>query len=77
MKEGSEKVDKAAGGLGTDVNGWNVASIFGDGAFFNADWLKRAAAAKFGIFGNTAIEALYPFVSKEADGTPLDANKHN
>jgi hypothetical protein len=39
--------------------------------------LKRAAAAKFGIFGNTAIEALYPFVSKEADGTPLDASKHN
>ena len=28
------------------VNGWQVSSLFGDRAFFNGDWLKRAAAAK-------------------------------
>jgi hypothetical protein len=28
-------------------------------SFYNADWLKRAAAAKGGIFGNSAVEAMY------------------
>lgn len=47
------------------------------GAFFNADWLKRAAAAKFGIYGNDAEEAMYPFVTADENGKPLDASKHN
>jgi hypothetical protein len=54
-----------------------VGSIFGDRAFFNGDRLKRAAAAKFGISGYDAVEAMYPFVTKTADGEALDANKHN
>jgi hypothetical protein len=74
MKEGSEKVDKAADGLGTYVNNWKVGSIFGDNAFYRADWLKRAAAAKFGIFGNDAVEAMYPFVTKDAEGAALDGS---
>jgi len=32
------------------INGWKVGSIFGDRAFYNGDWLKRAAAAKGGIY---------------------------
>jgi hypothetical protein len=76
MKEGSEKVDKAADGLGTGVNNWKVGSIFGDRAFYNGDWLKRAAAAKFGIFGNDAVEAMYPFVTKDAEGATLDGSKN-
>jgi hypothetical protein len=32
--------------------------LFGDRAFYNGDWLKRAAAAKGGIYGNDAIEAI-------------------
>jgi hypothetical protein len=62
--------------FGTEINGWNVASIFGDRDFYNGDWLKCAAAAKFGIFGNTAEEALYPIVTKDGNGKPLDASKH-
>jgi hypothetical protein len=77
MKQGSEEVDKAAAALGTTVNGWRVGSIFGDEAFYHQDWLKRAAAAKFGIFGNDAVEAVYPFVTDTADGKSLDASKHN
>ena len=77
MKEGETKVDDAIKKFGTDINGWNVAAIFGDHAFYNGDWLKRAAAAKFGIFGNSAEEALYPFVDKDATGAPLDGSKHN
>jgi len=26
-----------------DINGWKVGSLFGDRAFYNGDWLKRAA----------------------------------
>jgi hypothetical protein len=77
MKEGETKIDEAIKNFGTDINGWNVAAIFGDHAFYNGDWLKRAAAAKFGIFGNSAEEALYPIVTKDANGAELDGSKHN
>jgi hypothetical protein len=77
MKEGDAKVDDAIKNLGKIINGWNVAAIFGDQAFYNGDWLKRAAAAKWGIFGNSAEEALYPFVDKESTGETLDCSKHN
>ncbi len=46
MKEGEKKVDEAVAKAGKDVNGWRVSSLFGDNAFFNGDWLKRAAGAK-------------------------------
>ena len=58
------------------INGWNVGSFFGDRAFYNGDWLKRAAAAKGGIFGNSAVEAMYPLTRVTADGKPLDGSKH-
>jgi hypothetical protein len=77
MKQGETQVEKTMANFGTEINGWNVASIFGDRDFYNGDWLKRAAAAKFGIFGNTAEEALYPIVTKDGNGKPLDASKHN
>ncbi len=43
-----------------DINGWKLASWFGDRAFFNGNWLLRAAGAKGGIYGNDAVEATYP-----------------
>jgi hypothetical protein len=54
-----------------------VSDCFGDSAFYNGDWLKRAAAAQAGIYGNDAAEALYPMTKTLADGEPLDASKHN
>jgi hypothetical protein len=77
MKEGEKKVDEAAANLGTDINGWKVGSAFGDRAFYNGNWLLRAAAAKAGIYGNDAVEAMYPLTKTLADGTPLDGSKHN
>ena len=77
MKEGTEKVEDGVKHLGTKINGWNIASITGDRAFFNGDWLKRAEAAKAGIYGNDAIEAMYPLTTTLADGEPLDGSKHN
>jgi len=77
MKEGESKVAKAADDLGKDINGWKVSSAFGDRAFYNGDWLLRAAGAKAGIYGNDAVEATYPMTKTLSDGTPLDGSKHN
>ena len=77
MKEGDDKVDKYLASGMKDVNGWKVGSVFGDRAFYNGDWLKRAAAAKGGIYGNDAIEAMYPMARVDATGETLDASKHN
>jgi hypothetical protein len=67
MKEGDSKVDKVPGGRAKDINGWKVGSLFGDRAFYNGDWLKRAAAAKGGIYGNDAVEAMYPLTKTLAE----------
>jgi len=77
MKEGEKKVEDAVKNLGKKINGWNVASITGDRAFFNGDWLKRAAAAKAGIYGNDAVEAMYPLTTALPNGEALDGSKHN
>jgi hypothetical protein len=76
MKEGDAKVDQYLNGGAKDINGWKVGSFFGDRDFFHGDWLKRAAAAKGGIYGNDAVEAMYPLTKTLADGDPLDGSKH-
>jgi hypothetical protein len=77
MKEGEEKIEKYLAGGQKEVNGWKIGSLFGDRAFFNGDWLKRAAAAKGGIYGNDAEEAMYPYTKALANGEALDGSKHN
>ena len=76
MKEGSRKVDQYLAKAGTDMNGWRVASYFGDSTFYNGNWLLRAAGAKGGIYGNDAVEATYPFTRVDTEGRTLDGNKH-
>jgi hypothetical protein len=77
MKEGDDKVDAYLKTGLKDINGWKVGSLFGDAAFYKGDWLKRAAAAKGGIYGNDAVEAMYPMTRVDATGATLDAGKHN
>jgi hypothetical protein len=77
MKEGDDKVSAYLNTGTTDVNGWKIASVFGDAAFFKGDWLKRAAAAKGGIYGNDAVEAMYPMTRVDVKGETLDGSKHN
>ena len=77
MKDGEAKVEKYLAAGTKDINGWKVGSLFGDAAFFNGDWLKRAAAAKGGIYGNDAVEAMYPLTKTLPNGEPLDGSKHN
>jgi hypothetical protein len=77
MKAGDDKVKQyLASGL-KDINSWKIGSLFGDSAFYNGDWLKRAAAAVGGIYGNDAVEAMYPMTRDDASGQPLDGSKHN
>lgn len=48
------------------------AQFFGTAADLNGNYLYRMAGAVFGIFGNTAAEALYPSISVDSAGAPLD-----
>ncbi|MGX1742438.1 DUF1254 domain-containing protein [Bosea sp. NPDC055353] len=76
MKQGDDKVDKWLASGNKDINGWNVGSFFGDETFFNGDWVMRAGAAKGGLYGNDAVEAMYPYTRTDATGEPLDGSKH-
>ena len=76
IKAGFEKIDKASGEIGRKTNGWMIGSAFGDRAFYKGDWLLRAAAAKAGIYGNDAVEAMYPMTRWDGSEQPLDGSKH-
>ena len=67
MKEGDDKVTKYLDSGMKNINGWKVGALFGDSAFYNGDWLKRAAAAMGGIYGNDSAEAMYPMTRTDAD----------
>src|SRR5881296_21292 len=77
VKEGEAKIKQYLESGQKNINGWKVGSLFGDSAFYNGDWLKRAAAAQAGIYGNDAVEAMYPMTKTLANGEPLDGSKHN
>src|SRR6185503_18350801 len=74
LKQGDDKVDKWLASGNKNINGWNVGSFFGDEAFYNGDWLMRAGAAKGGLLGNNAVEAMYPYTRTDATGEPLDGS---
>jgi hypothetical protein len=77
LKEGESKVDKAVSEFGKKINGWQVGAAQGDREYYHGDWMLRAVAAKAGIYGNDAVEAMYPFAKTLANGEPLDGSKHN
>jgi hypothetical protein len=76
MKAGEAKIKQYLATAAKVENGWKVTSLFGDRAYFDGDWLKRAAGAMAGIYGNEAVEAAYPLATTLADGTLLDGAKH-
>jgi hypothetical protein len=76
MKEGEEQIEQYLSKGQKQINGWKIGSLFGDQQFFSGDWLKRAAAAKGGIYGNDAAEAMYPFTHTDIDGQTLDGSHH-
>jgi len=76
LKAGEKQVEEKVASIGKEINSWHVGSAFGDRSFYHGDWLLRAAAAKAGIYGNDAFEAMYPMTRKDAAGEPLDGSKH-
>lgn len=77
MKAGDDKIAEFMDSGTKKINGWNIGAFFGNEAFYNGDWLKRAAAAKGGIYGNDAVEAMYPMTHVDTSGETLDGTKHN
>jgi hypothetical protein len=77
LKEGFDEIEKASDSIGKNVNGWQVGSAWGDRAFYHGDWLLRAAGAKAGLYGNDAVEAVYPLTRKDGSNELLDGSKHN
>ncbi len=47
------------------------AQFFGTAADLKGNYLYRMAGAAFGIYGNTAAEALYPGIGQDSTGAPL------
>jgi hypothetical protein len=76
MKD-DDKVKKFLATGAKNVNGWNIGSFFGDRAFYSGNWLLRASAASYGIYGNDAVEAMYPYTRTDATDETLDGSKHN
>src|SRR3984893_7364391 len=76
MKEGEQKIDEAVTTAGKRINFWQISALPGDSAHYNGDWLKRAAAAKAGIYGNDAEEATYPLTRIDSDNQTLDGSQH-
>ncbi|MFV8784347.1 DUF1254 domain-containing protein [Microbulbifer sp. SA54] len=77
VEQARQRIAEAAANVGEKINGWNISSPFGDRAFYNGNWLLRAAGATAGIYGNDAIEATYPMTRSDGKGTPLDGSKHS
>jgi hypothetical protein len=75
MKEGEEKVAAAIAGTGKEINGWRVGRLAGgDRAFFDGNWLTRAAVAKASIYANDPVVAMYPLTRTDSAGQPLDGS---
>ncbi|MGY3622532.1 DUF1254 domain-containing protein [Bradyrhizobium sp. USDA 10063] len=77
IRAGDRKIDRAVADANVVVNGWRIAAHFGDSAFYDGDWLLRAAAAKTDFYGNDPAEAVFLFTQVDEDGEPLDGSKHD
>ena len=78
MKEGDDKIDGALPAPARIKTAGVVGGLSGgDRAFFNGDWMKRAAVAKAGIYANDTAEAMYPYTRKDVNGDALDGSKHD
>jgi hypothetical protein len=77
MRDGEAKVKEYLGKDLFKTGGWSVSDLWGDAAFYNGDWIKRAAGASAGIYGNDAAEAVYVLGRHSASGEELDGSKQN
>jgi len=71
------KIEEKMNDLGEFENGWGKTVAFGDRDFYSGNYLLRAGAGMFGLFGNTLEEAFYPQGLSDKDQNPMDASKNN
>lgn len=72
------KIETKTGELGEMNNGWMQSTgAFGTREAMQGKYLTRAAAAMFGLWGNTLDEAFYPETSLDSDNEALDGSVHN
>ncbi len=72
------KIEAKSKALGKQNRGWmQISGIWGSREEMQGKYLTRAAAAVFGLYGNTLEEAFYPECSLDVDGEVLDTSKHN
>nr|WP_244521377.1 DUF1254 domain-containing protein [Bauldia litoralis] len=77
MRDGEAKLKEYLGEKLFKANGWSVSDLWGDASFVGGDWIKRAAGASAGIYGNDAAEAVYILGRNAANGDELDGSKQN
>ena len=79
IEAGQAATDDPFAPWGFDLSARDLSVKPGDDFFHyaNGDWLKRAAAAKAGIYGNDPEEATYPLTRADGEGQKLDGSKHN
>ncbi len=78
VKSGMEKIKEESMKMGERKNGWQlIANSFGTREAMKGKYLRRAAAAYFGLWGNDLEEAFYPETTYDSDGEELDCSKHN
>jgi hypothetical protein len=73
--DGKAVLAAASAGLGTEVNGWQLAPVLDE--YFGTDYMTRGAIGHQAMFENTPIEAYYPSVFIDLDGKVLDGSKGN
>jgi hypothetical protein len=72
-KRGLAAIKREVGAFGANENGWRVTTHgFGDRQMNAGNWTQRAAAAMAGIYGNDAVEAMYPMLVADSDGRKPD-----
>ena len=78
ITNGEQLIDQKIQNLGSVVNGWSIPGLVikdGKGKFdigdFGTNYLLRAGVAKYGLFANSAEEAVYPTTFKDSQGQNL------
>jgi hypothetical protein len=72
------EIEEEAKNLGVIKDGWmQVSGAFGTREEMQGKYLTRAAAAYFGLYGNSLEEAFYPATEIDENGEALDGSKHN
>jgi hypothetical protein len=82
--EGEKLIDARIRVIGADVNGWDItgmvvngSNITNDVGNFGTDYLLRGAVAKYRLFANSPVEAVYPnALTDSQDQNLTGANKY-